>query len=109
MARREDEDKFWIDGNEAWPCIHERGFFALDRAAGNDEAKTRGHRLQPARGFGFLRGTHVELEIAGNGNAIGTAAQSEQPVGVDLALREHAAETREQRTPEVAQLLIARP
>ena len=45
MARREDEDKPRIGGNEPWPCLNERGFFALKRAAGNDESQTGGHRL----------------------------------------------------------------
>ena len=109
MARREDEDKLGISSKHAGPCIDERGLLAFKRAAGDDESQTGGHRLQPAGGFRFLSDTHIELEIAGDGYMIGQTAEGEKAVGVGLALSEHAAETREQRTPEAAQPLVARP
>ena len=109
MARGENKDEFGIGGEEPRPCISERGFLALKRAAGNDNPQTGCHRLQQARGFGFLSGAHVELEIAGDRDAIGEAAKREQAISVDLALGQHAAEAREQRAPQAAQPLVARP
>ena len=71
MARRKDEDKLRIGGEQAGPCIDERGLLAFKRAAGDDESQAGGHRLQPAGGFRFLRDTHIEFEIAGDGYVIG--------------------------------------
>ena len=85
-------DELRIGGKQAGPRFKERGFLAFERAAGDDEPQPGGHRLQLASGFGFLRGADIELEIAGDGDAIRAAAEREQAVGVGLALGKHAAE-----------------
>src|SRR5579863_721595 len=57
---------------------------------------------------GFAGGTHIELEVAGDGDAVRPAADGSEAFGVEFALRENAVQTRENRTPEPAEAAIAR-
>ena len=90
MAGRKDHGELRIGCEQARPGFEQRGFFAFERAAGDDEAQAARQSLQQPGGFGFLGGADIEFEVAGDGDALRPAADGLEALGVGLALRQHA-------------------
>ena len=109
MPGGQDHCQLRVDIEELGPRLKQRRFLAFERAACDDESQTRRRRLEQPRGFGLLRGTHIELEISRHCNALRRAADRDQALGVGLALRKNCAQPFQQRTPQAAQHFVARP
>lgn len=105
----EDEGKARVGGEEVRPGSEEGGLFAIEGAAGDDEAEAGGALAELACGGGFFNRADVEFEVAGDGDAGGLAADGYQTGGIGLALRENAGDAAEEGTPEDAKGAVAGP
>ncbi len=75
MAGRQHQDQLRIGGEQLRPRFEERGFFAVQRAAGHEEAAGGGQGFQQTGGFGLLRGAHVEFQVAGDCDPLGDGSR----------------------------------
>ena len=89
--------------------VEQGRFFAVEGASRDDYAQKRSERLNEPSSLGLLRRAHVKFEIAGHCDALRQAAKRVKAFGVDVALCENASDLAENRTPEAAKHLVARP
>ncbi len=109
MPRRKNHRQLRVSRQQLRPRFHERRFFALQRAARNHESQPRRIRLQQPRSLSLFRRAHIELQISGHRNPLRRAAQRDQALGIDLALRQHRAQPAQQRLPQPPQHVVTRP
>ena len=109
VAGRENHCQFRIGLEQARPDIEKRRFFAVQRAAGYDQAHV-GSQLPELPGcFGFYGGAHVEFQIACYQDSLRQAADCFEPVSICFALGQNAAEPAQERPPESAEPPVAGP
>src|SRR5664279_3540701 len=109
MPRSKDEHQVGMRSEQARPRLKESGFLAFERAARDEETQAGCTGLEQTGGFGFIGGADIELEVSGDRNALGAAADGGEAVGIGLTLRQDGREMGENGSPEAPQHLIARP
>ncbi len=66
MTGREHKNQVLVGFKQRGPGFEQRGFFAVEGAASDDEAQVGSEGFQLAGRVGFPGGADVELQIAGD-------------------------------------------
>ena len=66
MAGSQHQDELRIGLEKAWPGCKKRGFFPIERTAGNNETHAVRACPQQAGRLGLFGGAHIEFEVSGD-------------------------------------------
>jgi hypothetical protein len=99
MPGRKDHRQLRIGLEQARPGLKQRGFFAFERAAGNDEAQIASYNLEQTGCVGFFGSPYIKFEIAGDRDTLRQTADGYEAIGVGLALGKDSAESAKEGPP----------